>query len=612
MDYRLFEVTNFRGIQQLKLDLGIYPKSKIFTLVGLNESGKSTILEAINFFHYKKSDLESLELKGYKINDIHNLVPISKRSNFNEPIILKVGLTLDEEDEISLKEFCQNELEICLTEPVKQFAIKQIYSFKDSRYCGKVKYEWNISLIGKRKRAKSAKKLEGEDWHKAIGFLQSRIPNILYFPNFMFDFPEKIYLEDDTDEKQKFYRLVIQDILDVLGNGTNVQTHILERIKSDRQEDQNSLRDLLLQMGRNVSKTVFSAWYNIFNREIGDQQIKIDYSNGEDGPYLEFRLEDSDGYFLISERSLGFRWFFVFLLITQYRGFRKNAPKNTLFLFDEPASNLHSTAQAQLLESLERLSQNCKIIYTTHSQYLINPKWLESTFVVKNEGLEYDKQDQFSAKYTNIKIHRYRDFAVNHPDQSSYFKPILDVLDFAPSKLELIPNVVIVEGKYDFYNIHYMQEVILCNMVNGRINLLPGMGASQLDNIIRLYIAWGGQFIVLLDGDHEGKIQVDRYNKEFGVLVKNRIFTLGDIKGEWYGSSTEGLYRSDELLFIQKTCYPDSDIYNKKLFNQAIQELMINKQSCPLSKETTDNFHELLLGLKKRLNNSLKEQALVS
>lgn len=81
MDYRLFEVTNFRGIQQLKLDLGIYPKSKIFTLVGLNESGKSTILEAINFFHYKKSDLESLELKGYKINDIHNLVPISKRSN---------------------------------------------------------------------------------------------------------------------------------------------------------------------------------------------------------------------------------------------------------------------------------------------------------------------------------------------------------------------------------------------------------------------------------------------------------------------------------------------------------------------------------------------------
>ena len=50
-----------------------------------------------------------------------------------------------------------------------------------------------------------------------------------------------------------------------------------------------------------------------------------------------------------------------------------------LFLFDEPASNLHPTAQAALLASLEKLSENAVVIYTTHSHHLINPLWLETT-----------------------------------------------------------------------------------------------------------------------------------------------------------------------------------------------------------------------------------------
>jgi len=61
-----------------------------------------------------------------------------------------------------------------------------------------------------------------------------------------------------------------------------------------------------------------------------------------------------------------------------------------LFLLDEPASNLHSTAQAQLLKSFEKLPS---LIYTTHSHHMINPKWLEGTYVVKNEGLNYGEND---------------------------------------------------------------------------------------------------------------------------------------------------------------------------------------------------------------------------
>jgi predicted ATP-dependent endonuclease of OLD family len=45
-----FEIENFKGIQKSSLDFSKVPHANIFTLVGLNESGKTTILEAINSF----------------------------------------------------------------------------------------------------------------------------------------------------------------------------------------------------------------------------------------------------------------------------------------------------------------------------------------------------------------------------------------------------------------------------------------------------------------------------------------------------------------------------------------------------------------------------------
>lgn len=60
------------------------------------------------------------------------------------------------------------------------------------------------------------------------------IPSILYFPNFLFDFPSKIYLETKVEAtaKEEFYIELVQDILFSLKNGSNIQTHIVDRIKS--------------------------------------------------------------------------------------------------------------------------------------------------------------------------------------------------------------------------------------------------------------------------------------------------------------------------------------------------------------------------------------------
>jgi hypothetical protein len=223
---------------------------------------------------------------------------------------------------------------------------------------------------------------------------------------------------------------------------------------------------------------------------------------------------------------------------------------------------------------------------------MINPDWLENTFVVKNEGLEYNlRDDSYSSNKTLVTLHKYREFAAQHPDQSTYFQPVLDVLDYRPSKLENIPYVVMIEGKNDFYILKYFQEKIL-NKSN-LINFMPGNGSASLDNLIRMYLAWAREFIVILDSDRAGTDEKKRYENIFGILVEQRIFGLSDIDALWSGKGMEYLIDESEQLVMQKTIYSDVNTYKKRLFNRAIQELYASSQAVALSSETRDTFKKI-------------------
>ncbi len=604
MKFTYFEIENFRGIQNTRLDLAAIPNSHIYTLVGLNESGKSTILEAINYFTYKNETLDSLELPGYSIEDVHSLIPIGCRSNFNKETKMTFSLELDKEDEEKISNYMKAAHGFSLTEKIGRINVERIVGFKDSRYDIKLRKNlWTISFHGLKKGARKKTSLFASDdiWQLTVKFIQTIMPSVLYFPNFLFEFPDKIYLEDGDKKSQKseFYRLVIQDILDATNNDLHLTKHILDRAKSTDVNDKRSLDVLLLEMGRNVTDVVFGAWNKIFHQNTGHKKIRINcLCDDKQKHYLEFKLEDTDGYFLINERSIGFRWFFVFLLLTQYRGFRKESPNNVLFLFDEPASNLHPSAQTQLLKTFETLSKKCRIIYTTHSHHLINPEWLESAFVVKNEGLEYGNSDlNYSANKTNVTVMRYREFAVHHPDQTDYYRPILDVLDYVPSNFDNIPDVIMVEGKNDFYVISYMRFILKHN----ELHLLPGTSSSNLETPIRLYTAWGREFLALLDSDKEGEIQKKRYRVLFEAMHENRIFSLLDVDASWKKFEMEQLISDEDKNKIQRLVYPVEENYNKKHFNRAIQELLLKKATIILADETINNFTKLFTFLKTKL-----------
>lgn len=594
MKHSYFEIENFKGINSIRLDFESHPRSNIYTLVGLNESGKTTILEALNFLA-GGADLDPLNLQGYSIKDVHDLIPIGKRANFNEEIVIRAGYKLNDKDNGLISDYLCDYLKFDLTQRLEEVVLERKYKFQDSQLVqDRPDRYWRARFIGKGRRAKKERELAGDDWQKAIRYLEKLLPSVLYFPNFLFDFPDRIYLEEIEvdDEKHRYYREVLQDVLDSIGDGTNLNTHILSRAKSGSNPDRKSLEIVLLKMGANITRTVFENWNRIFKHKARNRKIVVDYGQDDNEKwYLQLRLEDGSELYTISDRSLGFRWFFVFLLFTQYRGFRKNSPANVLFLLDEPASNLHSSAQKQLLESFGKLAEKCSIIYTTHSHHMINPAWLEGAYVVKNEGLDYDFEDDYNAKNTNITLHKYRSFVARHPNQTTYFQPVLDVLDYSPSKLENVPDILMVEGKNDYYTLKYFQDKILNRSED--INLMPGGGAGSLDNAIRLYLAWGRQFIVLLDSDRAGAREKERYVNLFGALVKDRIFSLEDINALWKKKEMESLLEVSDQNKIQKSVYSGASAFNKKTFNRAIQELYLTNQSIKLTARTISRFEKI-------------------
>jgi hypothetical protein len=283
MKHSYFEINNFKGICSIRLDFGSQPRSNIYTLVGLNESGKTTILEALNFLAGGAA-LNPLNLQGYSIKDVHDLIPISKRANFNEEISIQAGYELDSNDNEKIGKHLWDLLRFDLTQNIETVTLKRSYRFKDSILVeDRANTHWTAEFIGKKKRAKTEKELTGEDWQEAIRYVKTLLPSVLYFPNFLFEFPDRIYL-DETEvdaEKHGLYRTILQDVLDSIGDGTKLSTHVLARAKSGAKHDRQALDIVLLNMGANITRTVFENWNRIFKHKASNKEIVVDYEQDE-------------------------------------------------------------------------------------------------------------------------------------------------------------------------------------------------------------------------------------------------------------------------------------------------------------------------------------------
>jgi predicted ATP-dependent endonuclease of OLD family len=99
MLYKKFRIANFKGIKLAEIDLSSATGANVFTLVGLNESGKTTILEAIHSFSpdYRSGRITKLS-GGDDKSSAQSRVPRHKIANFTGSTTVEATIILNKTD----------------------------------------------------------------------------------------------------------------------------------------------------------------------------------------------------------------------------------------------------------------------------------------------------------------------------------------------------------------------------------------------------------------------------------------------------------------------------------------------------------------------------------
>ena len=265
MEYASFRIQNFKGISDQEIRLDKSPQGRTFALVGLNESGKTTILEAISLLETREEHPESLYKENFQHIDANDMVPMKQKANFNGSIKISATVSLSELEMRELLQFAKNHLSFQIDQRSieKSITLTKEMKFRNSMYEA-TKDLWSLSPYGKARTGRVYRKLIEFDksrWLKLVREVRRRMPSILYFPTFLFEFPQRIYLTGDNHESptNSYYRLIVQDILDSIDDGLTIDQHIVERAREDDPSSRGALEAVLLKMGTVICKRTKEA-----------------------------------------------------------------------------------------------------------------------------------------------------------------------------------------------------------------------------------------------------------------------------------------------------------------------------------------------------------------
>ena len=159
--------------------------------------------------------------------------------------------------------------------------------------------------------------------------------------------------------------------------------------------------ELQKQIGENKDFSLPDGALNDFEKSLNEhipefengmyERIAVEQSNGKLPSIL---LHEKSGEIVdLNSTSAGRRWYFTYY-------FMKNTLENgDLFIIDEPAAMLHPLAQKEVMKELLQLeSRGIKVIYSTHSPYLIPNDWKSVHFVAMSDvGTTVTQENKYDA-----------------------------------------------------------------------------------------------------------------------------------------------------------------------------------------------------------------------
>ena len=494
MIYKRFDISRFRGVTDVTISL---TRGDLVLLVGLNESGKTSILRAI----------ESFDFRNDPMSDNHEsfLTSVRNKSAYdtNEPAIITAEIALDDPLEFDdVKRGLPSPLgDLDRLRTLKDFVntlndtgcvrISRLFPFKDgSPKMPRYRIEANHAF------------LEDPAAEAIARWLVRLSPFILYFEDFTDRIPERIFIASSNDAFNPDWYDIIDGLFFHTSSTSSIES--FKKLHSRTKPRRDDARTVMNRVNKTLNDVFTEKWRKLSGvRDISETELIDNFR--ERSRNFEIKITDADGTaYSVDERSKGALWYLSFLMKTEFRRKKMRVESGKpIFLIDEPASNLHSTAQANMLKDFQQLVEDTSVIYTTHSQYLISLDNIRNTYVIRrNAGV--------------VSATKWGDYLKEDIPTTSHYQPLANLLQLIPNSLDVPWNrAVITEGPSDRHVLLVMYRALRGD--NPTWVVYPGTSAFNLEPLIALNIGWQSDFRVLLDSDDAGKEAKVKYIGKFGL-----------------------------------------------------------------------------------------------
>ena len=338
-------------------------------------------------------------------------------------------------------------------------------------------------------------------------YLKPNLPKFMYYDDY-YALPSRVSLTSLETEPKEPSKKTAKALLE------------LADIDIDTLTNSNDFEEFIAELEATeaiISEELFKYWTTNKNLKIKFRIDKKEENNNRIVErILDIRVENQrTGVSLpLENRSKGFNWFFSFLV--WFMKIQEDRNSTYILLLDEPGLNLHAKAQNDLLNFLADLSNDYQIIFTTHSPFMIETDKLNRVRTV------FEQQDG-----TLISD------SVQEKDPNTLF-PLQAALGYyLAQNLFVSKKNLLVEGIADLTYISIISAILEAKgkeSLNHNITIVPVGGADKVATFISLMRGNTLEMVCLLDTftDQSAKKRLENMVTK-NIINKNNILFYHNI-----------------------------------------------------------------------------------
>ena len=413
-------IKNFHSIEDETFNIAEVDGTHAFTLIGINESGKSSFLKAVSLVD--NDDEKVIFPKDY----FDEAEPISTTLNYQletqEEKELKNALTEKGFEKDIVAKIKIDKVAICATFDPAANAPKKVF---DQVTFQKKIFE-DYTLQGDKPVKKDPQQTQEDfdlekyfETHMTKYFWKIAHRIVFWKSDSKHLINEQINLDTFAADPEST-SIPLVNCFELAGVGQDDIVAQVAKLKTDPAEI-NNLQD---KLGDKVTAHIKKVWPN------HPVKIKFQINNS----LLSFLVEDEKVKYkskTTEQRSDGFRQFISFLLTISAES-ATNKLSNSLLLLDEPETHLHPQAQEYLKDELIKITRNDEnniVFFATHSNYMIDKEHIERCFRVSKQSNRKTKLDKFQAGQKSYAEVNYEVFDIASSDYHNELYGYLEDVD---------------------------------------------------------------------------------------------------------------------------------------------------------------------------------------